>query len=128
MAFKKQPQKHSFEKMTFELVSLTTDKFNTDDLINVLEKITFNLININLNTDKQNLGSQGKGTSSIGFVNKFYQSEDGKFVFDVVVASKYVDAVQYMTNCSFVGVHPKVFMNKENKITKVISLDLIECK
>lgn len=121
------PKRHTrnnFKKMTVELVSLDTDKFNSDELINVLENVTFNLININLTIAKENIGIKGNGFTSIGFVNKFYTNEEGIFVFDVAISSKYVQAVDDLAKDSQLGIAARVFTNKEGKITKIIGLDL----
>ena len=121
------PKKHTrntFKKMTIELVSLDTDKFNCDDLIEVLSNVTFSLININLTTSKANIGFKGNGFAPIGFVNKFYTNEEGMYVFDVAVLNKYVPAIDELTKDSELGITARVFTNKEDKITKIIGLDL----
>lgn len=121
------PKKHTknmFKKMTIELVSLENDKFNIDELVNVLNNVTFNLININLTTIKENVGIRGNGFAPIGFVNKFYTNEEGKCVFDVAISSRYASAIDELAKDSDLGISGRVFMNKEGKITKIIGLDL----
>ena len=121
------PKKHtrnSFKKMTIELVSSEADKFDINELVNVLENVTFSLININLTTEKENIGVRGKGFASIGFVNKFYTNEEGICVFDVAISAKYAAAVDELAKDSDLGICARVFTNKEGKITKIIGLDL----
>lgn len=121
---KKHTTKSSFKKMTINLVSLETDKFNSDELISVLEKVSFGLININLTTDKENVNLRGNGFAPIGFVNKFYLTEKGEYAFDVAISSKFIPAVDELEKESDLGITARVFTNKEGHITKIIGLDL----
>ena len=123
MTYSKKPR-NKFTKMTIELVSLTTDKFDCQELIEVLKQIRFDLININLSVSKSNVDLKGHGFAPIGFVNKFYTNEEGNYVFDVAVFSKYDSAINELKEESDIGVAARVFTNKEGKITKIIGLDL----
>ena len=123
MTYSKKPR-NKFTKMTIELVSLTTDKFDGQELIEVLKQIRFDLININLSVSKSNVDLKGHGFAPIGFVNKFYTNEEGNYVFDVAVFSKYDSAINELKEESDIGVAARVFTNKEGKITKIIGLDL----
>lgn len=117
-------QKSTFTKMTIELISLDTDRFDCDELIEVLEQIRFDLININLTTSKLNFDERARGGFvPIGFVNRFYANEEGIYVFDVAVSSRYNEMVRELTETSDIGITARVFTNKEGKITKVIGLD-----
>ena len=123
MTYSKKPR-NKFTKMTIELVSLTTDKFDVQELIEVLKQIRFDLININLSISKSNVDLKGHGFAPIGFVNKFYTNEGGNYVFDVAVFSKYDSDIKELKEESDIGVAARVFTNKEGKITKIIGLDL----
>ena len=116
--------KNSFTKMTVELISLNTDRFDGEELIKVLEEIRFDLININISTYKSNVDLRGRGFAPIGFVNRFYANEEGIYVFDVAVSSRFADAIEDMKADSDIGITARVFTNKEGKITKIIGLDL----
>lgn len=116
--------KNTFTKMTFELILLDTDRFEGEELIDVLEQIRFDLININLTTYKSNVNVKGYGYAQIGFVNNFYANEEGVYVFDVAISSKYADAVEELKADSEVGITARAFTNKEGHITKIIGLDL----
>lgn len=120
----KRNKKTSLKKMTFELAGLDTDKFNIDELVNVLENVTFDLININLSTSKENIGLNGRGFMPIGLVNKFYITE-GKCLFDVAIFEKYISKVEALDNDDTeLFITARVFTNKEGRITKIIGLDL----
>lgn len=124
MAFNKKYTRNNFKKMTIELIALDTDNFDCEELIGILETIPFNLININLTTSKSNVGIRGNGFAQIGFVNKFYTDEDGKYVFDVAIVSKHVSAVDELLKESDLGITAKVFTDKDGKVTKIIGLNL----
>lgn len=125
MNYNSRKPRNSFTKMTIELFSLDTDKFDCDELIGLLEEIRFDLININLTTSKLNLDERARGGFvPIGFVNKFYTNEEGTYVFDIAISTRYNDLINEMTATSDIGITGRVFTNKEGKITKIIGLDL----
>lgn len=125
MTYNSKKTKNKFTKMTIELVSLTTDKFNCDELIEVLKQIRFDLINVNLLTAKENVNLNGHGFTPIGFVNKFYSNEEDNYVFDIAISSKFAEAVENLkTEDLDLGITARVFTNKNGNITKIIGLDL----
>lgn len=126
MTFKKRPKRTMAEKMTIELAVLESDKFTELDLIEVLDQVTFGLINISLTTAKANVGVRGNGFAPIGFVNKFYINEEGKYVFDVAVFNKFAQQVKGLVEAEdeYLAITARVFMNKEDQITKIIGLDV----
>lgn len=125
MAYNKR-HKNTMFKRTIRLGLLESDKFSWDDLINVLPDISFSLININLTMKKSEAGINGNGYIPIGFVNKFYSNEEGDCLFDVAIFDKFKDVVESMedTENTETVITARVFTNKENKITKIIGLDL----
>lgn len=120
----KKNTRNNFKKMTINLVCFEEDKFDFNELIHVLGQVTFNLININLSTAKENVGIKGNGFAPIGFVNRFYVNEAGVWAFDVAISSRYIAAVDQMEKESDLGISARVFTNKEGKITKIVGLDL----
>lgn len=124
MTYNSRKPKNPFAKMTIELVSLDADRFDSEELIELLKEIRFDLININLSTSKENVGIRGRGFVPIGFVNKFYTNEDGHYAFDVAVSSKFAETIEGMKEDSDIGITARVFTNRGN-ITKIIGLDLI---
>lgn len=126
MAYNNRRQKPTMFKRTVKLGLLESDRFAWDDLINVLSDVTFNLININLTMKKSELGLNGNGYTPIGFVNKFYSDESGECLFDVAIFDKFKDVIKNMedNNEAEMVVTVRVFTNKENKITKIVGLDL----
>lgn len=122
----KRHKKSTFRKMTVSLAILDTDTFDPEDLIDILSKIPFNLINISLTIKKSEVGLTGTGYAQIGFVNKFYKNENGDHVFDVAVFEKYAKIISRIGNGADeeIAITARVFKNKENKITKIIGLDL----
>jgi len=123
---RKNNKKTMFKKMTLGLTFLDTDKFNCEELIEILSTIPFGSININLNIAKEQLGLRGKGFTAIGFVNKFYTNEEGQYVFDVAVSNKYASQVENLVenDDEELAITARVFTNKEGKITKIIGLDV----
>ena len=71
MSFKQQARTSTVKRMTVKLGILEGAKYSTEDLKDVLSKVTFDLININLSTKKTHLGINGVGYTSIGFVNGY---------------------------------------------------------
>lgn len=119
MNFKNTRQKpQTVKKMTVVLRELKDTKYTKEDLVEVLNKITFNLININLSTKKTNIGIDGIGYTAIGFVNGFNKDTSE---FEVVVFNNRVEAVEKLGKIAIV---PRAFTNKEGKITKIIGLDI----
>lgn len=119
MNFKNTRQKpQTVKKMTVVLGELKDTKYTKEDLVEVLNKITFNLININLSTKKTNIGIDGIGYTAIGFVNGFNKDTSE---FEVVVFNNRVEAVEKLGKIAIV---PRAFTNKEGKITKIIGLDI----
>lgn len=119
MNFKNTRQKpQTVKKMTVVLGELKDTKYTKEDLVEVLNKITFNLININLSTKKTNIGIDGIGYTAIGFVNRFNKDTSE---FEVVVFNNRVEAVEKLGKIAIV---PRAFTNKEGKITKIIGLDI----
>ena len=114
--YKKAP---TFIKKTVVLGMLENAKYTDDDLVDVLSNITFDLININLTTTKENVGLQGNGYAVIGYVNKFNADDN---TFDVVIFSKYADIAENIDDSVITA---RVFTDKEDKITKIIGLDLL---
>ena len=124
MTYNSRKPKNPFAKMTIELVSLDTDRFDSEELIEILKEIRFDLININLSISKESVGIKGRGFAPIGFVNKFYTNEEGHYVFDVAISSRYAETIEEMKESSDIGITARVFTNR-GEITKIIGLDLI---
>lgn len=126
MAYNNRRHKNTMFKRTVRLGLLESNKFEWDDLINVLQDISFSLININLTMKKEEAGLTGNGYIPIGFVNKFYSDEEGDCLFDVAIFDKFKNVIESMENTenAEVVIAARVFTNKENKITKIIGLDL----
>lgn len=125
MAYNKR-QKPTMFKRTVKLGLLDSDRFAWDDLISVLSDVTFDLININLTMKRSEVGLNGNGYVPVGFVNKFYSDEDGECLFNVAIFDKFKDIVEEMeaNEEAEMCITIRVFTNKENKITKIIGLDL----
>lgn len=123
---KKQKKTNTFKKMTVDLVLFDSDRFNGDDLIEVLSNVSFELININLTMKKNEIGMSGNGVSPIGFVQKFYENVAGEYVFDIAVYDKYSKILERIDNSDkeYLAISARAFINKEGKITKIIGLDL----
>lgn len=123
----RRPRKNTFKKMTIELAVMEDDRFDSDDLLNVLSEITFDLININLTIKKSEVGLNGPGYTPIGFVNKFYSNEEGECMFDVAIFEKYSKIIERLENAEGeeIAIRARAFTNKEGKITKIIGLDII---
>ena len=114
----KRTKKSTLKHMIIKLAAVDGDvKYTTEDLINVLEKISFDLININLSCKKSLLGLNGNGYAAIGYVNGFDPEE---CTFKTVVFQNQVEAVEKLGE---LVVTARVF-TKDDKITKVISLDV----
>lgn len=111
-------KKSAVKRMTFKLAMGKDVKYTKEDLVDTLESIPFNLININLSIKKSHIGMNGVGYNSIGYVNGF-DKETGEF--DVVVFNNKSDAVVALNECV---ITVRAFTDKENKISKIISLDL----
>lgn len=124
MTFNRKKKKSVLEKMTIRLGITEDSKFDGENLIDILSEIPFNLININLNMKKSDLGVIGKGYNPIGFVNRFYTNEKEDLVFDVAIFENFKDKINAKSSDDFFIV-ARVFTNKDNKITKIIGLDLI---
>lgn len=116
-------KKPALQKLAFDLGIPANAKFNDNSLIEVLEAITFGLININLTTKKENINAQGAGYATIGYVAGFEVDQDDTYYFNVLVFDKYVDEVNKTNNV----IIPRVFTNKEGEISKIIGLDLVPC-
>ena len=125
MNFNAKKRKSTLEKTTIELGMIEDSKFEFEDLIDVLSKITFNMININLNMKKSDLGMPGKGYTPIGFVNKFYENENEEYVFDVAIFDNFKHVLDIHDDFKVNYVIVRAFTNKDNKITKIIGLDLM---
>lgn len=110
-------KKSNLKHMNIKLAAVEGEKYSTEDLIEVLESITFELININLSCKKSHLGLNGTGYANIGYVNGF-NPEDCSF--KVVVFQNHVETVE---NLNEVVICARVF-TKDGKITKIISLDV----
>lgn len=93
-------------------------KYTKEELVDILSDISFELINITLSAKKSYLGLNGQGYSAIGFVNSFDPEEES---FKVVV---FENKAKYIEDLEEIVIVPRVFTNKEGKITKVIGLDV----
>ncbi len=93
-------------------------KYTKEELVDILADISFELINITLSTKKSYLGGSNPGYSAIGFVNSFDPEKES---FKVVV---FENKAKYIEDLGEIVIIPRVFTNKEGKITKVIGLDV----
>lgn len=120
MSFKHQNiKKSTMKKMTVAFGGASNVKCSTEELAEVLKKVSFDLININLSLKKSYTdSSNAKGYASVGFVNSFNAENN---TFDVVVFENRVETIEELGE---VVVSARVFTNKEGKITKVIGLDI----
>lgn len=126
MTYNKKPNRNTMFKKTIRLGLLDSATYSWDDIVSILPDIPFNLININLSARKSEIGMNGNGFTPIGFVNKFYSDEEGNCLFDVAIFNKFRDSIDLFeeTPNSDLVITPRVFTNKENKITKIIGLDI----
>lgn len=111
-------KKPTLKQMTIKLGVSEQAKYTKENLIEILSDVSFELININLTTKKTNIGIDGLGYSSIGFINGFNPEE---CTFDVVVFENRVEAIEKLGD---VVITARVFTNKDSKITKIIGLDV----
>lgn len=116
MSFKQKTS--TVQRMTIKLGKLEDAKYTIEDLVEVLSKVSFNLININLSTKKTHIGINGVGYASIGFVNGFNKETSE---FDVVVFNNRVEDIKKLGKVVIVA---RAFTDKEGKISKIISLDV----
>lgn len=126
MAYNNRKNKNTMFKRTVKLGYLESDRFEWADLLSLLTEVKFNIININLTVKKSEAELNGNGYAPIGFVNKFYNNEEGEYLFDVAIFDKFKEVVESWedTENSELIISARVFTNKENKITKIIGLDL----
>lgn len=118
MSFKQKTKTSTVQRMTIKLGKLEDAKYTIEDLVEVLSKVSFNLININLSTKKTHIGINGVGYASIGFVNGFNKETSE---FDVVVFNNRVEDIKKLGKVVIVA---RAFTDKEGKISKIISLDV----
>lgn len=111
----------SFKQSKKSMVKRITVKLGeaNEELISILDKITFDLVNINLNIKKSYVGLNGTGYTSIGFVNGFDKETN---TFDVVVFENRLNDIAKLGETVIVA---RVFNNKDGKITKVTGLDIV---
>lgn len=95
--------------------------FDMDNMIDFLSNIPFDMININLSAEKKVLGLNGRGVSPIGFVNDFYQTEDGIFQFDVVIFDKFE---KLFNDMRMPLITVRAFVNRDGEISKITNLVL----
>lgn len=126
MAYNNKRNNKTMFKRTVKLGLLDSDRFAWDDLVSVLSDVTFSLININLTMKKAEAGLNGNGYVPVGFVNKFETNEEGECVFEVAIFDKFKNVVEEMEDIedAEMVVTTRVFTNRDNKITKIIGLDL----
>lgn len=115
---KTQTKKSTLKHMTLKLGVLDNAKYTQDDLVDILEHITFELVNVNLSAKKTLLGFNGNGFTSVGFVNSFNPKD---CTFQVVVLEKFAPVIEGLGE---VVVTARAFTNKDGNITKVIGLDV----
>lgn len=126
--YERRPKRRNvMKKMTVALGLAEKSNFEGEDLINVLSDITFSLVNINLNMSKSDLEMQGRGSIPVGFVNKFYGDEEGNCMFDVAIFEKFAETVTAMEE-NGVAIVTKAFTNRDGKITKITSFDLVKAE
>lgn len=113
----RETKKPALKHMTLKLNIHEGARYDEADLVEVLKKISFDLININLSTKKKNVGIQSMGYTSVGFVNGF-NAED--CTFKVAVFENHVEAITVLGE---VGITPRVF-SKDGSVIKVIGLDV----
>lgn len=111
-------KKPTMKHLTVKLAIVENAKYTEEDLVDILSNVSFELINITLSTKKTYLGVNGFGYTAIGFVNSFNPEEKS---FKVVVFENKYDAIEKLGD---IVISPRVFTNKEGKITKVIGLDV----
>lgn len=114
MTFK--TKKPAVKRMTFELGE--NAKFDKENLVEILSNITFKLININLSIKKEYAKLNGTGYTSIGYVNGF---DKENCTFDTVIFNNREEIVKNLGECI---ITVRAFTDKDNKITKIISLDV----
>lgn len=114
----KQRKKPMVKKLNLKLGEVPESRFDQDDLVNVLSKVSFDLININLSAKKSYVGLNGNGYTPIGFVNGFNKEDSS---FDVVVFENREEAVRKLGDIVVVA---KAFTDREGNVTKIISLNV----
>ena len=88
------------------------------DLQEVLQDITFDLVNIQLSIKKELVGLAGTGYTSVGFVNS-YDVESN--TFNVVVFNNHSETISKLGKVQVVC---RVRTNKEGKVVKVTGFDV----
>lgn len=115
----KQTKTSTVTRMTVKLGKIEKESsYDINDLKDVLSRVTFDLININLSTKKTYVGINGIGYTSVGFVNG-YNTETTEF--DVVVFNNRVEDIKKLGN---IVITARVFTDREGKITKITGLDI----
>lgn len=115
---KQQRKTPTVKRMVVKLGKTQESNYEINDLVNILENVSFDLINVNLSTKKSNLGLSGAGYSSVGFVNGF-NTEDN--TFDVVIFENKIADIEKLGE---VVITARVFNNKDGIITKITGLDI----